>query len=248
MITAENITKRFGGLTAVDDLSLELETGEITGLIGPNGAGKTVFFNTITGFYPPDSGNLYYRDEEITDLPVWERTNLGIARGFQLLRIYEQHTVRKNLVLAGLPNSFWQNFRSSMLARPNEAVQDRADEILAEFGLAEKADTTASELSFGQAKILQFGMLLMKEPSLILLDEVMAGVNTEDSRRMIEYIQEYNDEGITFFIVEHDVASIMDVCNYVYVMDQGRLIADGRPGEIREHEEVVDVYLGEEDA
>ena len=244
MLEVENISKRFGGVTALDGVSLEIEEGTISGLIGPNGAGKTVLFNVITGHYQPEEGAVYFRGGEITTEPTWKRARLGIARGFQQLRIFGEQTVLENLVMAARPKQIRDNVGSVMASREYDELEDRAHQILVEVEMDDKADDLAGELSFGQQKLVQFGILLMLDPDLIMLDEIMAGVNPNLSERMKEYIKEYNDRGTTFFIVEHDVPSIMELCDNVAVLNNGQRIAHAPPASIRENDEVIDAYLG----
>lgn len=244
MLEVENVTKRFGGVTALDSVSLEIEEGTVSGLIGPNGAGKTVLFNVVTGHYRPEEGTVRFRGREITTEPTWKRARLGIARGFQQLRIFGEQTVLENLVMAARPKQIRENVRSVVASREYEELEDRAHRILAEIDMDEKADDLAGELSFGQQKLVQFGILLMLDPELIMLDEIMAGVNPRLSERMKEYVTEYNDRGTTFFIVEHDVPSIMQLCDKVTVLNNGQRIAHAPPASIRENQEVIDAYLG----
>lgn len=244
MLEVEKVTKRFGGVTALDGVFLDVEEGTVSGLIGPNGAGKTVLFNVITGHYRPEEGSVYFREEEITTQPTWKRARLGIARGFQQLRIFRDQTVLENLVMAARSKQIRHNVMSVAASREYEELEDRALDILTEIELAEMSHALAGELSFGQQKLVQFGILLMLDPDLIMLDEIMAGVNPKLSDRMKEYIRDYNDRGTTFFIVEHDVPSIMELCDKVTVLNNGQRIADAPPASIRENEKVIDAYLG----
>lgn len=244
MLEVKDITKTFSGITALDDVDLTVERGSINGLIGPNGAGKTVLFNTITGRYTPDSGQVYFRGEEITTKPTWKRARMGIARGFQELRLFPDQTVIENLMVAARPKRIRHNLGTVVSTYQDTELEEKARSILAELEIADKENVVAGELSFGQQKLVQFGVLLMLDPSLIMLDEIMAGVNPNLTERMKRYIREYNDRGTTFFIVEHDVPSIMELCDQVMVLDSGRRIAKNTPAAIRENEEVINAYLG----
>lgn len=244
MLEINNVTKRFGGVVALDGVSLTVEEGTISGLIGPNGAGKTVLFNTVTGYYRPTSGAVRFKDQEITSLPTWKRSRMGIARGFQQLRVFYNQTVRENLIMSARPKPIRANIKSVFSNTQYQNLEQRADEILERIDMKEKSDSLAGELSFGQQKLVQFGVLLMSDPDLIMLDEIMAGVNPELADRMKKYVREYNDDGTTFFIVEHDVPSIMELCDEITVLDNGRRLATGSPESIRTNEEVIEAYLG----
>lgn len=244
MLRIDNVTKRFGGVQALQDVSFEVEEGDIAGLIGPNGAGKTVLFNCITGVYNTTEGDVYFDSEEITDKPTWQRARRGLARGFQQLRIFPDQTPRENLVMAARPKPIASNVAAVVRGSDDTAAEERADEILERLDILSKADLPAGDLSFGQQKLVQFGVLLMTEPSLIMLDEIMAGVNPELSARMKEYVRTYNDAGTTFLIVEHDVPSIMELCDEVTVLSSGKKLTTGTPNEIRNNEEVIEAYLG----
>lgn len=244
MLRIKNVTKRFGGVQALEDVSFSVEEGDIAGLIGPNGAGKTVLFNCITGVYSPTEGQIRFDGSEITNEQTWRRARRGIARGFQQLRIFPDQTPRENLVMAARPKPITSNVAAVLGGSDDAEATQRANEILERLDILDKADLPAGDLSFGQQKLVQFGILLMTEPSLIMLDEIMAGVNPELSDRMKEYVQTYNDAGTTFLIVEHDVPSIMELCDEVTVLSSGKKLMTGTPNEIRNDEEVIEAYLG----
>jgi branched-chain amino acid transport system ATP-binding protein len=244
MLRLENVRKSFGAIEALDDVSLSVDKGSINGLIGPNGAGKTVLFNVITGRYKPDSGHIYFKDTDVTSKPTYERARMGIARGFQELRLFPEQSVIENLMIAAQPKPIRHNIKTVFSNRQSDDIREQAEAILTELEIHDKKDITAGEMSFGQQKLVQFGMLLMVEPELIMLDEIMAGVNPNLTERMKEYVREYNDRGTTFLIVEHDVPSIMELCDQVTVLNSGRRLTTGTPAEIRENEEVIEAYLG----
>jgi len=244
IIQLKDISVNFGGLIALDGVSLEVETDSISGLIGPNGAGKTVLFNVLSGYYMPDAGKVYLKGKDITEYSTWQRARTGMARGFQQLRLFPEYSVRKNLVVAAGSKDMFSNVKTISNAREQEEIRQRANEILERIDLLRLAEHKAGELSHGQQKLVQFGILVILDPDVILLDEIMAGVNPNLAERMKEYIVGYNEGGITFFIVEHDVPSIMDLCDRIIVLDSGKMIASGNPKQIRNDQRVIDAYLG----
>jgi len=244
MLRIENVSKLFGAIAALDDVSLTVKQGSINGLIGPNGAGKTVLFNVITGRYKPNSGHVHFKDQDITSKLTHKRARMGIARGFQELRLFPDQSVLENLTIAAQPKPIRHNIKTVFSAQKDGDVQERAEEILTQLEIYDKKEITAGEMSFGQQKLVQFGMLLMIEPELIMLDEIMAGVNPNLTDRMKQYVKEYNERGTTFLIVEHDVPSIMELCDQVTVLNSGRRLTTGTPTEIRENEEVIEAYFG----
>lgn len=245
MLELENITKQFGGLVALDHCSFDVEKGSITGLIGPNGAGKTVLFNVVTGIYPPTAGTVTFKGEDITHEDTYELARRGIARGFQEPSILPEQSVRENFLMASRPNSVWDNFRSVLAPDDDSVGSERTRELLTELGLMEKSDTKSGELSYGQQKLVQFGILLMMEPEFIMLDEIMAGVNTEATNQITDYINKYNDEGITFLVIEHDMGVITKICDKVVVLDAGQRIAEGTPAEVKSDQQVKSAYMGQ---
>jgi ABC-type branched-subunit amino acid transport system ATPase component len=241
-LEVNGLTKRFGGLKAVDDCTFSVMTGTITALIGPNGSGKTTMFNLITGMMRADSGTIEFHGTRIDRMRPWQRTHLGLARSFQITRLFREMTVLENVV-APLPD-----FRWSRLAR--NAVDgreaDRAQELLDFVGMGSFADVRAGDLSFGQLKLVELAQTLMLEPRLILLDEPAGGINPTLIDRIVELIHTLNNDGITFLIVEHNMPVVLELCDPVIVVAQGRPIAEGDPREIQTNPAVLDAYLGED--
>jgi len=251
-LEVEGLRKEFGGITAVDDVSFDVEEGTLTGLIGPNGAGKSTTFNLITGMLEPDEGTVRFNGEDITGLEPYEIANQGLARTFQIARELEAMTVLENMMLAPkgqIGESLWR----SVMPFTREAVRDqeteqleRVWEVLDFFEIDHLADEYAGNLSGGQRKLLEMARALLTDPDMLLLDEPFAGVNPSLEKRLLEHIHELREQGYTFLIVEHDMDLIMNNCERVIVMHQGRILKDGTPAEIKESEEVIEAYLGGE--
>ena len=239
LLTVSGVSKAFGGVRALSDCSLEVESGTITGLIGPNGSGKTTLFNVVTGYLKPDAGMIALAGRDVTGHGTARIYRQGIARTFQQARVFPQLTVRENLVVAGA-YQWWQLFQG----RVRRGDRARADDLLEEFRLGHLADAFASELSYGQRKLLEFAAGLMSSPRLVLLDEPTAGVNPVMVETMRRHIHERHRAGITFLIVEHDMSFVMQVCDPVIVLDTGRPIFSGRPDEVQDSPLVLDAYLG----
>jgi ABC-type branched-subunit amino acid transport system ATPase component len=242
LLEVRGVTKRFGGLTAVDDASLIVEQGSITALIGPNGSGKTTLFNTITGNMQADSGEITFAGRRIEKLPPWTRGHLGLGRTFQVTRLFKDMTVLQNVV-APLPDGKL----STMLADAvSGAEAQRARELLDIVGLGSFARQRAGDLSYGQQKLVELAQVLMLEPKLILLDEPAGGVNPSLLGRLTEVIRELNRSGVTFLVVEHNIPLVLDLCDPVYVFARGKSIAQGPPEQIRHDPLVLDAYLGDD--
>lgn len=240
MLRSEGISRRFGGIQAVDDCTISVEAGSITGLIGPNGSGKTTLFNLITGIYSPDSGHTYFEDRQITDFAPNQICHKGLSRTFQITRLFWEMTVLENMIVpirqVGLRAMLGPNmFRYEV---------DRALVFLERVGLTHLKDETARKLSFGQQKLLEFAAILMSEPKMVLLDEPAGGVNPTMIRFIMDLIRELNDDGVTFLVVEHNMGVVMELCNHVIVLDQGTKIAEGTPKEVQANPVVLDAYLG----
>lgn len=249
-ITVENIAKSFGGITALDDCSLEIAEGRITGLIGPNGAGKTTLFNIIAGNIRPNSGRITFADSDITGTAPHRLFHLGLLRTFQVPREFPNMTVRENLMVVP-PAQAGENIVASWLAwakvRLQElAVRQLADETLDFLKLSHVADELAGNLSGGQKKLLELGRTMMVEAKAVLLDEPGAGVNRTLLADLIVAIQRLNQErGYTFCIIEHDMDLISELCDPVIVLSQGRILSQGSMSEIRSDRAVLDAYFGE---
>jgi len=230
VLELEGVTKRFGGVTAVDGCSIALRPGRIYGLIGPNGSGKTTLFNCITGVEPRDAGAIRLRGRRIDGLPPHRIARLGVGRTFQVIRVFPELTALENLLVVS-----WVD-RGAALAR--------ARELLAFVRLADLADAPAGTLSYGQQKLVEFARVLMMDPSLILLDEPAAGVNPTLLNELLGEIRQLRDEGRTLLIVEHDLRIVMGLCEHVFVLDYGEKIAEGTPDVIRRDARVIQAYFG----
>jgi ABC-type branched-subunit amino acid transport system ATPase component len=243
ILKVNNINKSFGGVSAIRNVSFEIEQGSITGLIGPNGAGKTVLFNLITGLDKLDSGEIYFNDERIDHLSTPQIINKGIRRSFQILRVFPKMTVFDNILVAMQDKSLLQliNFK-----RNRDYVRE-IDEILEFVGLLHLKNELAKNLSYGQAKLLEFAITVAGRPEakLILLDEPFSGVNPVLRDKLIERILELREKkGKTFMIIEHQIKSIVNICDKLIVLHLGEKIAEGIPSEIVKNEKVINAYLG----
>jgi branched-chain amino acid transport system ATP-binding protein len=234
VLEVQGLTKRFGGLTAVDDVSLSVEAGGITGLIGPNGAGKTTLFSLISGFERPSLGHIMFRGEEISDLPPHRRAGLGIARTFQIVQPFARLSVAENIAVGA-------HLRHGSRA---EAMV-KARDIAARLGLEPMLDKPAASLTVAGRKRLELARALATEPVLLLLDEVLAGLNPSEMRDIIPVIRAIRDNGVTVIMVEHVMHAVMNLCERVIVLNQGRMIADGSPREVTRDQRVVEAYLGQ---
>ena len=239
LLSVHDVTKVFGGVRAVDGASLNVEEGTITALIGPNGSGKTTLFNIITGYLKADTGQVEFEGRDVTGSDPGKLYRQGLSRTFQQARIFPQLTVLENLVVAG-----GYGWRQLFTSRVGHQDRERAASLLEEFRLTDISELFASELSYGQRKLLEFAAVLMSEPRLVLLDEPTAGVNPVLIETMERHIRERNAAGITFLIVEHDMTFVMRLCDPVIVLDAGRPIFAGEPSVVQSNPLVLDAYLG----
>lgn len=250
LLDVTGLTKRFGGITAVDGLNLAIERGELVGLIGPNGAGKTTLFNCVTKVLPIDAGTVQFDGEDITHEPIHELPRKGLVRTYQLTRVLGNMTVRENLQLAA-PNQPGESALNAIL-RPGrmrereERLAERTAEQLDRFDLAAVADEYASDISGGQRKLLELARILMSDPDLVLLDEPFAGVNPSLERAIFDHVRTLNDDGVTFVVIEHDIRQLTELADRLVVMDRGTVIADDDPASVVADETVISAYLGEE--
>jgi neutral amino acid transport system ATP-binding protein len=239
LLEVAGLTKRFGGVHAVDDCSLSVLEGTITALIGPNGSGKTTLFNLVTGYLPPDAGTIRFAGKPVPRPDPIRLYRLGLTRTFQQARVFARLTVRDNL-LAAVP----LGARAFLRNRTPAVDSRRAEEVLDQFGLLGLADALAGELSFGQRKLLEFATVLMSRPRLVLLDEPTSGVNPIMVETMERHIRTLHAAGLTFLIVEHDMSLVMRLCDPVIVIDHGSTVMEGGPGEVQADRRVLDAYLG----
>ena len=249
MLIVENLNKYFGGLKAVNDVSLNVETGSITGLIGPNGAGKTTLFNTIAGVYSPNSGDIYLEDKNITSLKPHELFNLGVLRTFQIAHEFSTLTVLENLMM--VPNNqlgenlIYAWFKNNLVRKQEEEIRAKAIEVIDFLNLKHLTQELAGNLSGGQKKLLELGRTMMVESKLVLLDEVGAGVNRTLLNEISDAILRLNKEkNYTFFVIEHDMDLIEKICDPVIVMAEGGVLYQGSFNNVRSNEEVIEAYLG----
>jgi ABC-type branched-subunit amino acid transport system ATPase component len=239
LLAVHDVTKIFGGVRAVNGATLNVREGTITALIGPNGSGKTTLFNIITGYLQADAGRIEFEGRDVTGSHPGKLYRQGLSRTFQQARVFPQLTVLENLVVAG-----GYGWRQLLTRRVGRADRERATSLLEEFRLADISDLLASELSYGQRKLLEFAAVLMSEPRLVLLDEPTAGVNPVLIETMERHIRERNAAGITFLIVEHDMTFVMRLCDPVIVLDAGSPIFSGEPSVVQNNPLVLDAYLG----
>lgn len=251
ILEIKNLSISFGGLRAVDKLNLEVKRGEIRGLIGPNGAGKTTLFNLISGVYKPDEGNIFFDGVDLTKLRPYQIAELGIARTFQNLEIFNSMTVLEN-VMVGMHYHLKTGFFGSCLnwgraKREEEEARGKAFEILKFMGLEEFYDRPASNLSFGQQRLLELARTLAIQPKIMLLDEPVAGIHPNKIVEMDNLLKKLRDEmEITILVVEHVLKLVMSISDKITVLDHGAKIAEGGPEEIKDDQEVIEAYLGRE--
>ncbi|KHD45748.1 ABC transporter ATP-binding protein [Streptococcus hongkongensis] len=249
LLEVKNLTKNFGGLTAVGDISLELTEGELVGLIGPNGAGKTTLFNLLTGVYSPSEGTIVLDGIELNGKTPFKIASLGLSRTFQNIRLFKEMTVLEN-VLIGLANQEKSHTFASLLRLPKfyqseEALKAKALELLVIFGLETEFDTLAKNLPYGKQRRLEIVRALATKPKILFLDEPAAGMNPQETAELTALIRQIkNDFGITIILIEHDMSLVMEVTERIYVLEYGRLIAHGNPEEIKNNKRVIEAYLG----
>lgn len=250
LLEISNLTKSFGGVQAVNEVSFSVNRGEILAVIGPNGAGKTTLFNLITGIYPASSGNISFNGAEINGAAAHRIAKLGIARTFQNLQIFNNMSALEN-VMVGRHTKSKTGFMGAIfplgrVQHEEREIVEKSLEKLALVGLADKALEAAINLPYGQQKMLEIARAVALEPELLLLDEPAAGLNSTETRELVDIIYGLRDQGMTILLVEHDMETVMEIADRLVVLDFGIKLAEGTPYEIQNNHEVITAYLGEE--
>ncbi len=246
LLRTEGISKHFGGIVAAENIALDVLPGELHAVIGPNGAGKTTLIGQLTGEIAPDSGCVFFAGEDITGLPVYQRSALGLARSFQITSLFLDFTALDNVALAVQAHA-GHSFRFWRAARRDRSLRDPAMAALARVGLQSRADTVASQLSHGEHRQLEIAMALATSPRMLLLDEPMAGMGPEESARMVALLRELKRD-VTILLIEHDMEAVFALADRITVLVYGRVLATGSPAEIRANADVRQAYLGEQEA
>ena len=241
ILETHNLKKHFGGVYAVNDVSIGFETGTITGIIGPNGSGKSTFTNLVSGMITFDSGVVAVEGIRLTKIPPNQLPLYGITRTFQEVRLFEQMTVLDNMLVVITERNVWE----ALFSQHSKLDRQKAEDILKKIGLWGKRHHLAARLSYGQRKLLEIGRVLAMDAKIILLDEPFAGLFKEMSKLVVEIMQKLKMEGKTLILIEHDMELIRQLCDYLYVMDEGVILAEGEPKKVLEQRRVIEAYLGE---
>lgn len=251
MLEAKDVTIRFGGLTAVDHVNLRIREKKITGLIGPNGAGKTTFFNAISGVYVPAEGSVVFQGKNIEGLPPYKICDAGISRTYQVINLFWKMTALENVMVGMHPrlkSGFMTDmFKTAAERREEKEAYEKAYEWLEFVGLEKYANDPASSLSYGGQRLLEIVRGLASECKILLLDEPAAGMNSMEKDQFDLLLKRILDKGVTILMIEHDMKLVMNICDYIYVLEYGKLLAEGLPEEVSKNPEVIRAYLGGED-
>ena len=238
-LSLEGITVRYGGHTALNNVHINVPSGNITGLIGPNGAGKTTLFNVTSGLLKPNEGNIQFGDVVMTDLSPYRRAKLGLGRTFQRLELFPSLTVKENIQVAAEIRREWSDNITG-----NSNVNRIVERVIRLTGLEDLHSKSVADIPTGKARLVELARTLVQEPKLLLLDEPASGQNDKETEEFAGILRALNDEGVTIFLVEHDMSLVMNVCDKIFVLDFGSLIADGTTEEIQNNPVVIDAYLG----
>ncbi|PUB11672.1 ABC transporter ATP-binding protein [Paenisporosarcina sp. OV554] len=251
VLELKNITKNFGGISALTDVSFKINKGEIFGLIGPNGAGKTTMFNVITNMFLPTSGEISFHGEKISGIKPHKITDKGICRTFQNIRLFSQMSVLENVLVGGHCRSnsgvLRSVFRTKSQRKEEANTHKVATELLELVGLSNYEDVIAENLAYGQQRRLEIARALASNPSLLLLDEPAAGMNETETENLFELIKKVQQRGVTVLLIEHDMPFVMKLCDRIAVLNFGKKLAEGTPEEIQNNQEVIEAYLGSEE-
>lgn len=246
LLTTDSLTVAFGGVTAVDDLSLSVESESLTGIIGPNGAGKTTFIDAITGLVR-SSGEITFDGKAIAGWRPHQRAQAGMGRTFQGLELFDEFTIEENLLIAAESHRRWKIAADLLVPRTSRAGRDAVRDALERLQIERLAHSYPSELSFGERKLVSIARALSGGAQLLMLDEPAAGLNSEDSLRLGETLRQLVDSRLTVVLVDHDMGLVLNVCDSIHVLNFGKLIASGTPDEVRKNEHVIEAYLGDHD-
>jgi branched-chain amino acid transport system ATP-binding protein len=245
LLETHDLTVSYGGLHANSNVNIKVEKGKLTGLIGPNGAGKTTFIDAITGFTNVSSGRAEFRGQDLVGTTPAQRSRNGLVRTFQSLELFEDLTVWDNLIVMAEETKWWSFLADIIQPRRKVGVEEQAQWALDLLGLGDLKDRLTLDLSHGQRKLVSVARGLAAKPDLLLLDEPAAGLDTVESQQLGSHLRTILDRDITLFLIDHDMGLVLSVCDYIYVLDFGKIIAAGTPDEVRKHPEVIRAYLGE---
>lgn len=250
MLEVKKVTRKFGGLIANNDVSFTVEKGQIVGLIGPNGAGKSTMFNMISSIFPPSSGEIIFEGKRVDQLMSFEVASLGISRTFQNLQIFKNMTVIENTMIGNHSRTKTGMLSAAMrmpsVRKEEQRMHEVAIDQLRFVGMEDLIETIAGSLPLGKLRLLELARALASTPKLLLLDEIAAGLNHRETKELSELIKKIRDNGVTIFLVEHDMDLVMSICDKIIVLDQGEKIAEGSASEIQQNERVIAAYLGVE--